>query len=83
MKKNKIRSALIIKRDKLREELDLESNWGPIQLQRAFNNAYRSYRIAGYQGIDPNTFFAKLRKMIVDLIRKETIREAVRTQATT
>ena len=47
-KKNKIRSALIAKRDKLREELDFESNWGPIQLQRAFNNAYRSYRTAGY-----------------------------------
>ena len=28
-KKNKIRSALIAKRDKLREELDFESNWGP------------------------------------------------------
>ena len=83
MKKNKIRSALIAKRDKLREELDLESNWGPVQLQRAFNNAYRSYRIAGYQGIDPSTFFTKVRKMIVDLIRKGTIREAVRTQATT
>ena len=82
-KKNKIRSALIAKREKLREELDFESNWGPVQFQRAFNNAYRSYRIAGYQGIDPGTFFAKVRKMIVDLIRKEAIREAVRTQATT
>ena len=39
VKKNKIRSALIAKRDKLREELDFESNWGPVQLQRAFNNA--------------------------------------------
>ena len=83
VKNNKIRSALIAKRDKLKEELDFESNWGPIQLQRAFNNAYRSYRIAGYQGIDLGTFFTKIRKMIVDLIRKETIREAVRTQATT
>ena len=82
-RQNKIRSALIAKRDKLREELDFESNWGPVQLQRTFNNAYRSSRIAGYQGVDPGTFFAKIRKMIVDLIRKETIREAVRTQATT
>ena len=83
VKKNKIRPALIAKRDKLKEELDFKSNWGPIQLQRAFNNAYRSYRIAGYRGIDPNTFFARIRKMLVDLIKKETIREAVRTQATT
>ena len=58
-KKNKIRSALIAKRDKLMEEVDFESNWGPVQLQRAFNNAYRSYRIAGYQGIDPGTFSLK------------------------
>ena len=83
VKKNRIRSALIAKRDKLKERLDFKSNWGPVQLQRAFNNAYRSYRIAGYQGIDLGTFFAKVRKMIIDLIRKETIREAVRTQATT
>ena len=82
-RQNKIRSALTTKRDKLREELDFELNWGPVQLQRAFNNAYRSYRIAGYQGLDPGTFFTKVRKMIVDLIRKETIRETVRTQATT
>ena len=82
-RQNKIRSALIAKRDKLREELDFELNWGPIQLQRAFNNACRSYRIAEYRGIDLGTFFTKVRKMIVDLIRKETVREAVRTQATT
>ena len=56
-KKNRIRSALIAKRAKLREELDFESNWGPVQFQRAFDNAYRSHRIAGYQGIDPGTFF--------------------------
>ena len=48
VKKNRIKSALIIKRDKLREELDFELNWGPVQLQSAFNNTYRSYRIAGY-----------------------------------
>ena len=82
-KKNKIRPALIAKRDKLKEELDFELNWGPIQLQRAFNNGHRSYRIAGYQGINLNTFFTMIRKMLVDLIRKETIRETVRTQATT
>ena len=30
-----------------------------------------------------NTFFAKIRKMLADLICKETAREVVRTQATT
>ena len=52
-RQNNIRSALIAKRDKVKREL----NWGFVQLQRAFNGAYRSYRIAGYPGIDPNTFF--------------------------
>ena len=76
-RQNKTRSALITKRDKLENE-----NWGFVQLQRAFNGAYRSYRIAGYPGIDVNTFFAKIRKMLVDLIYKETAREVVRMQAT-
>ena len=63
-RRNKIRSTLITKRYKLTEELDFESNWGPVQLQRAFDNTYRSYRIVGYQGINPNTFFARIRKML-------------------
>ena len=79
VKKNKIRSALIAKRDKLKEEL----NWGPIQLQEAFNGVYRSYRISGLKGVDPETFLNKIRGMLVDLIKRETSREAVRTQATT
>ena len=82
-KKNRIMSALITKRDKLKKELDSESSWGFVQLQRAFNNTYSSYRIAGYRGIDPGTFFAKIRKMLVDLIKRETIREAVRMEVTT
>ena len=35
VRQNKIRSALIAKRDKLKKELDFESNWGFVQLQRA------------------------------------------------
>ena len=68
--KGKTKSSLIAKRDKLRAELreavGRESSWGFMQLQRAFNNAYRSYRIAGYRGIDPGMFFAKMHKMLVD-----------------
>ena len=70
-RQNKTRSTLIAKRDKLKKDSDFESNWGPIQLQIAFNNAYRSHRIAGYPGIDPNTFFVKIRKMLVDLIHRK------------
>ena len=84
--KGKTKSSLIAKRDNLKAELreavdHASCSWGFIQLQKTFNNAYRSHRIAGYQGIDPDTFFAKMRKMLADLIHKETTREAVRTQA--
>ena len=79
VKKNKIRSALIAKREALKAEL----NWGPVQLQEAFNGAYRSYRISGLNGVDPETFLNKIRGMLVDLMKLETSREAVRTQATT
>ena len=46
---------LISKREALRAEL----NWGPYQLNEAFNGAYRSYRIDGIRGIDPGTFLDK------------------------
>ena len=78
-KKNKIRSTLIAKRKALKAEL----NWGPIQLQEAFNGAYRSNRISGLNGVDPETFVNKIRGMLVHLIKYETSREAVRMQATT
>ena len=78
VRQNNIRSALTAKRDMLKREL----NWGLVQVQRVFNGAYRSYRIAGYLGIDPNTFFTRIRKMLVGLIQKETTREVVRMQAT-
>ena len=79
VKKNKIRSALIVEREALKAEL----NWGPVQLQEAFNGAYRSYRISGLNGVDPETFLNKIRGMLLDLIKRETSREAVRMQATT
>ena len=79
---NKTRSALITNRNKLEKELEANENWAFVQLQRVFNGVYRSYRIAGYPGIDVNTFFTKIRKMLVDLICKETTTEAVRMQAT-
>ena len=50
--KNRIRSALIAKREALCTEL----NWFPRQLEGAFDGAYRRYRIDGMPGTDPIHF---------------------------
>ena len=55
-KKNRIRSALIAKREALCAEL----NWGPRQLEGAFGGAYRRYRIDGMPGTDLDTFLIGL-----------------------
>ena len=76
-KKNKV--CLIAKRNSLR----LELSWGPRQLEGAFGGSYRRYRIVGIEGMDVVTFFSRTRKFIVDLLSKETMGRAVRSQTTT
>ena len=80
-KKNKER--LIAKRNSLKIEL----SWGPKELEGAFGGAYRCYRIDGIEGkghvLDVDTFFARTRKFLIDLLNKETMNRAVRSQATT
>ena len=80
-KKNKER--LIAKRNSLKIEL----SWGPKELEGAFGGAYRHYRIDGIEGkghvLDVDTFFARTRKFLIDLLNKETTNRAVRSQATT
>ena len=80
-KKNKER--LIAKRNSLKIEL----SWGPKELEGVFGGAYRCYRIDGIEGkghvLDVETFFARTRKFLIDLLNKETMNRAVRSQATT
>ena len=80
-KKNKER--LIAKRNLLKIEL----SWGPKELEGAFGGAYRRYRIDGIEGnghvLDVDTYFARTRKFLTDLLNKETTNRAVRSQATT
>ena len=78
-KNRRNKERLIAKRNLLR----LDSNWGPKQLDGAFGGAYRRYRIDGIEGIDVDTFFARSRKFLIDLLSRETINRAVRSQATT
>ena len=70
-KKNK--ECLIAKRNSLR--------LGPKELEGAFSDAYRCYRVDGIEGMDIDTYFARTRKFLIDLLNKETTNRAVRSQA--
>ena len=76
-KKKKDREALITKREALKAEL----NWNPEfrLIERAFSGAYSKYRIDGGK-MDPNTFFNKIRRSLIDLIRKEMRGRSIRAQ---
>ena len=82
-KNNKNKERLIAKRNSLKIKL----NWGPKELEGAFGGAYRCYRIDGIEGkghiLDVETFFARTKKFLINLLNKETANRAVRSQATT
>ena len=71
-KKNK--ECLIAKRNSLRLGLK--------ELEDAFGGAYRHYRTDGIEGMDVDTYFARTRKFLIDLLNKETTNRAVRSQTT-
>ena len=76
-KKNK--ECLIAKREAILAEL----NWGPRQLEGAFGGAYRRYRIDGMPRMDPDTFFSRIRRFLIDMLKRESRTGAVRAQTTT
>ena len=78
-KNRRNKECLIAKRNSLR----LDLNWGPKHIDGAFGGAYRCYQIDGIEGMDVDTFFARSRKFLIDLLSRETINRAVRSQATT
>ena len=43
----------------------------PIELEQAFNGAYKSYRINGRPRMDVETFFHRIRGDLIDLIKRE------------
>ena len=66
-----------------RNLLKLELNWGPRQLDGAFGDTYKCYRIDGIEGMDIATSFARTRRFLIDLLSRETRNRAVCSQATT
>ena len=56
----------------------------PTELEQAFNGAYRSYRINGRPKIDVDTFFDRIRKGLIELIKRELNNlNSARVQTTT
>ena len=78
-KSTRNKERLIAKREALR----VEQNWGPRQLEGAFSGAYRRYRIDGLPGTDPDTFFSRVRRFLIDLLKKELRTGAIRSQTMT
>ena len=78
-KNRRNKEHLIAKRNSLR----LDLNWGPGLLEGAFSNAYRRYRIGGFPSMDPDTFLNRIRRFLIDLLKKESRTGAVRSQTTT
>ena len=55
----------------------------PIELEHAFRGAYRSYRVNGRPKIDVDTFFNRIRKELIGLIKRELkTRTSARIQTT-
>ena len=55
----------------------------PIELEQAFGGAYRSYTINGRPKIDVDTFFNRIRKELIELIKRELrTRTSARIQMT-
>ena len=79
VKNRRNKERLITKRNSLR----LDLNWGLRLLEGAFDNAYRRYRIDGIPGMDPDTFLNRIRRFLIDLLKKESRTGAVRSQTTT
>ena len=55
----------------------------PTELEQAFNGAYRSYWVNGRPKIDVDTFFNRIRKGLIELIKRELkTRTSARIQTT-
>ena len=55
----------------------------PIELEQAFGGSYRSYRVNGRSKIDVDTFFNRIRKELIGLIKRELkTRTSARIQTT-
>ena len=80
-KKNKVKEALIVKREALRSKL-ADVIWNPEArvLEGAFGRAYRRYRIDGRPRMDYDTFFNRIKFQLILTLKKA---RSAKVQATT
>ena len=79
VKNRRNKECLIAKRGSLHAEL----NWGPRLLEGAFGGAYRCYRIDGMPSMDQDTFLNRIKRFLIDLLKKELRTGAIRSQTMT
>ena len=76
----KAKRNLIAKRDALKLQLvDLN----PRLIEGTFGGAYGKYRIDGVEGMDLPTFFSRTKDSILNVLKRESARRAIRSQTTT
>ena len=64
-------------------EMRVKEPFKPTELEQAFGGAYRSYRVNGKPKIDVDTFFSRIRKELIELIKRELkTRTSARIQTT-
>ena len=72
-KRNKVKEALIAKREDLRSKL-ADGKWNPEArvLEGAFGRAYRRYRTDGRPRMVPDTFFNRIKSQFIVTPKKES-----------
>ena len=76
----KVKRNLIAKRDALKLQL-IDQN--PRLIEGTFGGAYSKYRTDGVEGMDLPTFFSKTKNSVLNILKKESARRAIRSQTTT
>ena len=82
--KKKNREALMAKKEALIRELK-EEEWNPEVriLAGTFSRSYRRYRVDGRPRMDPDTFFNRIRRNLIDSLKQESRGRSTRVQTTT
>ena len=80
-KRNKVKEALIAKREALRSKL-ADGTWNPEArvLEGAFGRAYRRYRIDGRPKMDPDTYFNRIKSQLIVTLKKESKGRSVKSK---
>ena len=68
-KRNALRKAIEVLKRGTKSEPVPEPEWNFKEREQAFGGAYRSYRVNGRPRMDVDTFFSRIRKKLIELIK--------------